>query len=142
MSTHNMGFYEEISKISLNYPQICTLSLLLIMRHKDLRSHCIYCDKYNSQFFYQNIYWWKKFILHSLIFLSLSIHKPITMSYVCIHRCVNYVSPRRVGRHIVFPRASGCPSVCPSVCHESCPLCNLKTPEAIFTKLHTNINQH
>ena len=29
-----------------------------------------------------------------------------------------------------------------SVCHESCPLCNLKTPEAIFTKLHTNINQH
>ena len=58
----------------------------------------------------------------------------------------NYVSPRRVGRHIVFPRASVRPSVrpsvCPSVCHESCPLCNLKTPEAIFTKLHTNINQH
>ena len=33
-------------------------------------------------------------------------------------------------------------SVCLSVCYESCPLCNLKTPEAIFTKLHTNINQH
>ena len=30
MSTHNIGFYEEISKISLNY-QIRTLFLLLIV---------------------------------------------------------------------------------------------------------------
>ena len=47
--------------------------------------------------------------------------------------------PFRVGRHIVFPRASVCPavclsvrpsvclSVCLSVCHKSCPLYNLKT---------------
>ena len=38
--------------------------------------------------------------------------------------------PDRVGRHIVFPRASVCPSVClsvrPSVRHKSCPLYNLK----------------
>ena len=59
-----------------------------------------------------------------------------------LHFVFNYVSPRRVRRHIVFPRASVCLSVRLSVCHESCPLCNLKTPEAIFTKLHTNINQH
>ena len=30
MSTHNIGFYEEISKLSLNYQQIPTLSLLLL----------------------------------------------------------------------------------------------------------------
>ena len=39
--------------------------------------------------------------------------------------------PFRVGRHIVFPRASVCLSVrlsvCLSVCHKSCPLYNLKT---------------
>ena len=29
MSTHNIGFYEEISKISLNHHQICILSLPL-----------------------------------------------------------------------------------------------------------------
>ena len=55
--------------------------------------------------------------------------------------------PEGLGDILFFPgrldvRMSGCPSVCPSVCHESCPLCNLKPPEAIFTKLHTNINQH
>ena len=54
--------------------------------------------------------------------------------------------PFRVGRHIVFPRASVClsvrPSVCLCVCHKSCPLHNLKTAQAIFTKLYTNINQH
>ena len=29
MSTHNIGFYEEISKIIIKYHQICTLFLLL-----------------------------------------------------------------------------------------------------------------
>ena len=47
--------------------------------------------------------------------------------------------PEGLGDILFFP---GRLSVCPSVCHESCPLCNLKTPEAIFMKLHTNINQH
>ena len=31
MSTHNIGFYEKISKLSLSYHQIRTLSVLLIM---------------------------------------------------------------------------------------------------------------
>ena len=31
MSTHNIGFYEEIAKLSLNYHQICILSFLLVM---------------------------------------------------------------------------------------------------------------
>ena len=47
--------------------------------------------------------------------------------------------PFRVGRHIVFPRASVCLSVCLS---QTCPLYNLKTTYAIFTKLYTNINEH
>ena len=29
MSTHNIGFYEDLTKISFNYNQIRTLSLLL-----------------------------------------------------------------------------------------------------------------
>ena len=32
MSTHNIGFYEEITNLSLNYHQICTLFLLLNWR--------------------------------------------------------------------------------------------------------------
>ena len=47
--------------------------------------------------------------------------------------------PEGLGDILFFP---GRPSVRLSVCHKSCPLCNSKTPEAIFTKLHTNINQH
>ena len=31
MSTHNIGFYEEISKIIIKYHQICTLFLLLVV---------------------------------------------------------------------------------------------------------------
>ena len=31
MSTHNIGFYEEIAKLSLKYHQICTLFLLLTL---------------------------------------------------------------------------------------------------------------
>ena len=51
-------------------------------------------------------------------------------------------------RNIVFAWVvcqSVCLSVCPSVClsvTKSCPLCNLKTVQDIFMKLHTNINQH
>ena len=33
MSTHNIGFYEEISKIIIKYPQIRTLFLLLIFEN-------------------------------------------------------------------------------------------------------------
>ena len=29
MSTHNKGFYEDLTKLSFNYHQICTLSFLL-----------------------------------------------------------------------------------------------------------------
>ena len=29
MSTHNIGFYEDVTKLSFNYYQICTLTLLL-----------------------------------------------------------------------------------------------------------------
>ena len=31
MSTHNIGFYEE-AKLSLDYHQICTLSLLVVLK--------------------------------------------------------------------------------------------------------------
>ena len=73
-----------------------------------------------------------------------------------LHSSENYISTMflimypavRVGRHIVFARVI-CPSVClvclsvrPSVCPKSCLLCNLKTIQDIFMKLHTNINQH
>ena len=30
MSTHNIGFYEDLTKLSFNYHQICTLSLFLV----------------------------------------------------------------------------------------------------------------
>ena len=60
--------------------------------------------------------------------------------------------PFRVRRYIVFARVvclSVCLSVCPSVClsvrlsvTKSCPLCNLKTVQDIFMKLHITINQH
>ena len=51
--------------------------------------------------------------------------------------------PEGLGDILFFPgRPSVRLSVHLSVRHESCPLCNLKTPEAIFTKLHTNVNQH
>ena len=56
--------------------------------------------------------------------------------------------PDRVGRHIVFPRASVRPSVRPSVClsvclsvrHKSCPLYNLKTVKDFSMKLGTLVN--
>ena len=48
--------------------------------------------------------------------------------------------PDRVGRHIVFPRASVRPSVCPSVRHKSCPLYNLKTVKDFSMKLGTLVN--
>ena len=52
--------------------------------------------------------------------------------------------PDRVGRHIVFPRASVRPSVCLSVCmsvrHKSCPLYNSKTVKAFSMKLGTLVN--
>ena len=56
--------------------------------------------------------------------------------------------PDRVGRHIVFPRASVRPSVCLSVClsvcpsvrHKSCPLYNLKTVKDFSMKLGTLVN--
>ena len=31
MSTYNIGFYEDLTKISFNYHQISTLSLLLVV---------------------------------------------------------------------------------------------------------------
>ena len=52
--------------------------------------------------------------------------------------------PDRVGRHIVFPRASVRPSVRLSVClsvrHKSCPLYNLKTVKDFSMKLDTLVN--
>ena len=52
--------------------------------------------------------------------------------------------PDRVGRHIVFPRASVRPSVRPSVRlsvrHKSCPLYNLKTVKDFSMKLGTLVN--
>ena len=52
--------------------------------------------------------------------------------------------PDRVGRHIVFPRASVRPSVRPSVRlsvrHKSCPLNNLKTVKDFSMKLGTLVN--
>ena len=57
----------------------------------------------------------------------------------------NYVSPLQ-GRETYCFSPGVCPSVClsvrPSVCHKSCPLYNLKTAQALFRKLYTNINQH
>ena len=44
--------------------------------------------------------------------------------------------PDRVGRHIVFPRAS----VRPSVRHKSCPRYNLKTVKDFSMKLGTLVN--
>ena len=35
MSTLNIGFYEDLTKISFNYHQIHTLSLLLFTRIRD-----------------------------------------------------------------------------------------------------------
>ena len=59
--------------------------------------------------------------------------------------CVVFMSPPdRVGRHIVFPRASVRPSVRPSVRasvrHKSCPLYNLKTVKDFSMKLGTLVN--
>ena len=48
--------------------------------------------------------------------------------------------PDRVGRHIVFPRASVCLSVRPSVRHKWCPLYNLKTVKDFSMKLGTLVN--
>ena len=52
--------------------------------------------------------------------------------------------PDRVGRRIVFPRASVRPSVRPfvrpSVRHKSCPLYNLKTVKDFSMKLGTFVN--
>ena len=48
--------------------------------------------------------------------------------------------PDRVGRHIVFPRASVRPSVCLSVHHKSCKLYNLKTVKDFSMKLGTLVN--
>ena len=48
--------------------------------------------------------------------------------------------PDRVGRHIVFPRASVRPSVRLSVRHKSCPLYNLKTVKDFSMKLGTLVN--
>ena len=44
--------------------------------------------------------------------------------------------PFRVGRHIVFP----CASVCPSLRHKSCLLYNLKTVKDFSMKLGTLVN--
>ena len=38
MSTHNIGFYEDLTKLSLNFHQICTLSLLLDFLFHSLQS--------------------------------------------------------------------------------------------------------
>ena len=43
--------------------------------------------------------------------------------------------PEGLGDILFFP---GRPDVRLSVCHELCPLCNLKTPEAIFKNLETS----
>ena len=48
--------------------------------------------------------------------------------------------PDRVGRHIVFSRASVRPSVCLSVRPKSCPLYNLKTVKDFSMKLGTLVN--
>ena len=48
--------------------------------------------------------------------------------------------PDRVGRHIVFPRASVGPSVCLSVRHKSCPVYSLKTVKDFSMKLGTLVN--
>ena len=50
--------------------------------------------------------------------------------------CLFMSPPDRVGRHIVFPRAS----VRPSVRHKSCPLYNLKTVKDFSLKLGTLVN--
>ena len=48
--------------------------------------------------------------------------------------------PDRVGRHIVFPRASVRLSVCLSVRHKTRPLYNLKTVKDFSMKLGTLVN--
>ena len=48
--------------------------------------------------------------------------------------------PSGSGDILFFPGVR--PSLRPSVCHKSCPLYNLKTAQALFRKLYTNINQH
>ena len=47
------------------------------------------------------------------LFLVFFLNSSLNIAQICLTVClVNYVSPRRVGRHIVFPRASVCLSVC------------------------------
>ena len=62
----------------------------------------------------------------------------------CVKFLVVMSPPDRVGRHIVFPRASVRPSVSLSVClsvrHKSCPLYNLKTVKDFSMKLGTLVN--
>ena len=58
----------------------------------------------------------------------------LSLKYVI---CVIMSPPDRVGRHIVFPRASVCPSVCP---YKSCRLYNLKTVKDFSMKLGTLVN--
>ena len=63
---------------------------------------------------------------------------------ICTLDSIIMSPPDRVGRHIVFPRASVRPSVClsvrPSVRHKSCPLYNLKTVKDFSMKLGTLVN--
>ena len=37
MSTHNIGFYEDLTKIIIKYHQICTLFLLLDQHYQTLK---------------------------------------------------------------------------------------------------------
>ena len=57
--------------------------------------------------------------------------RPSTLSNMNISATSGLIMspPKGLGDILFFPgRPSLCPSVCLSVCHESCPLCNLKTP--------------
>ena len=77
-------------------------------------------------------------ILHGIVFVMM-----IFCRYFCTLQLI-MSPPFRVGRLIVFPRASVGPSVRPSVClsvrHKSCPLYNLKTVKDFSMKLGTLIN--
>ena len=42
MSTHNIGFYEDLTKLSFNYHQIRTLSLLLVLKSQSTPKKSIF----------------------------------------------------------------------------------------------------
>ena len=78
----------------------------------------------------------------ALVACKLSLHlasqKSLYFSIISVFFIMS--PPDRVGRHIVFPRASVCLSVCLSVRHKLCPLYNLKTFKDFSMKLGTLVN--